>query len=126
MARVADYYDLTKYAFIPTHPLFGLARVAGAIYIPRLLAIKMRQAAERANNARDVTPKAPLAAPPHTPPPPRGVDPQPAAQTAPQRQQPTMGPIPPARPMAAGADVVVKPKPIPGFEGIEMPNMKIN
>lgn len=107
VARVADHYDITKFVGLPSHPLFGLARVAVALYIPRLIAIKMRHAAER---AKDVTPKpqSGLAPPPPRPEAPRPQAP-PVAQTAPQ--QPSRSPV-------ASPPSHIRAAPIPGFEGI--------
>ena len=101
-AKVIEYYELHRVVGIATHPLAGLARVSWALYMPRLMAIRMRQMAEA---AKDVTP--PRASSPQPPP---------AAPQAPQAQTP---------PASAGARVpitsppgVIRANPIPGYEHV--------
>ncbi len=93
LARLAEYYEITKIVGVATHPLVGVARIMWAIYIPRIIAIRMRFAMER---ARNVTPAASTLARPPAPQQP----PKPAAPPAPGAPAPTH----------------MRAAPIPGFE----------
>lgn len=125
LARVADYYDVSRYAKIPTHPLVSLARVAGAVYIPKYIDMRIRKAGER---AKDVSPKQGLAAPapaPAPPPPPKPqappvATPQPTAQHTAQPSQQN------GAPRQVGAAVMVRAAPIPGFEDAPVLDIRLN
>lgn len=113
LSRVADHYGITGYLKLPTHPLVNLSFVAWAIYMPRLLALKMRYAAEA---AKDVTPRQPSGLAPPAPrpaPPPEPVAPGPAPPAAPQ------GPM-----QTGDGSIVVRPAPIPGLP--QPPLIKLN
>lgn len=114
LARVIDYYELNRIVGVATHPLAGMARVAWAIYMPKILAIKLRQAAER---ARPVGPSPGLARPPERPPAP----PQPQAPHP--QPPPAAAPMPPQGPIVspiAPAPGHMRAAPIPGFEGVRI------
>lgn len=122
LARVAEHYDLASYVNVPTHPLFGLARVCLALYVPRYFAMRMRKAAE---SAKDVTPKNPLAAPPPRPNNPQPVQPQ-AAQPMPTNEIKTPSPPQPrAMAVVPGGNMTVRAAPIPGFESVPI-DIKLN
>lgn len=112
LARIIDHYELHKIVGVATHPVAGMARVAWAIYLPRIIAIRMRKASERARPTNAAPPQSGLPKPPPTPEPPRPQAPAPPpAQAAPPQSSPPVmrSPIvpPPAHMRAA---------PIPGFE----------
>lgn len=119
MARVADHFGITQLIKVPSHPLVLLALCCWSIYMPMILAIKLRHAAER---ARNVTPKAPagLAPPPQTPQAPQPQAPQQAQpQPAPTVQQAPKNP-PPASPMVPGNGQVVRAAKIPGLPDLNL------
>jgi hypothetical protein len=118
IASVAAYYGWEKYLKYPNHPLVVLALTAGAIYWPRVAAIKMRHMAEHAEAQRNrPQPQRQGLAPP----PARTEAPQPRAPEAPPSPAAPMGMPVGARATAAPTPqttgpVKVTAKPIAGFE----------